>query len=349
MRAIELSGTRASWRANRGFFFVVIIYVSAALLASKYWNIPVNMHLYSEAFLIFGFSVTVILFSIISILVMLERPLRLYPAVRNRLLVNRLPERLMVGLPVTLLLPVFFSLFTSIKGGISRIVPFYADQLLIDADRIIHGGLDAWIVLQPYLDRAIITCALNVIYNLWFIVMFVILFCVTFSVGNERVRSQYLIAFVLVWAVLGNVVATLVSSVGPAFVFPFYNDSTFDPLMDYLRTTDKTYSVWALVGQNALLADAGLDGPRLGSGISAFPSLHVAVATLNAIYLWRFGRLLRWSGVAFLVAIQLGAVHLAWHYAIDGYASMLATPVIWMFAGWLSDLHRLPGTAKAAS
>ena len=178
---------------------------------------------------------------------------------------------------------------------------------------------------------------------------FVILFCVTFSVGNERVRSQYLIAFVLVWAILGNVVATLVSSVGPAFVFPFYNDSTFDPLMDYLRTTDKTYSVWALVGQNALLADAGLDGPRLGSGISAFPSLHVAVATLNAIYLWRFGRLLRWSGVAFLVAIQLGAVHLAWHYAVDGYASMLATPVIWIFAGWLSDLHRLPGTAKAAS
>ncbi|TIP01832.1 MAG: hypothetical protein E5X72_23755, partial [Mesorhizobium sp.] len=153
---------------------------------------------------------------------------------------------------------------------------------------------------------------------------------------------------VLVWVVLGNVVAALVSSVGPAFVFPFYNDSTFEPLMNYLRTTDQTYPVWALVGQRALLADAGLDGPRLGSGISAFPSLHVAVATLNAIYLWRFGRLLRWSGIAFLVAIQLGAVHLAWHYAVDGYASILATPLIWMLAGWLSAPRRLPVTANAA-
>jgi hypothetical protein len=117
--------------------------------------------------------------------------------------------------------------------------------------------------------------------------------------------------------------------------------------MNYLRTTDQTYPVWALVGQRALLADAGLDGPRLGSGISAFPSLHVAVATLNAIYLWRFGSFLRWFGVAFLIAIQLGSVHLAWHYGVDGYASILATPLIWMLAGWLSASRRLPFTANA--
>lgn len=88
-----------------------------------------------------------------------------------------------------------------------------------------------------------------------------------------------------------------------------------------------------------LLATAALDDPRLGGGISAFPSLHVAIATLNAIYLWRFGGLLRWAGAAFLVVIQLGAVDLAWHYGIDGYASMLATPIIWVVAGRMSA-HR---------
>jgi hypothetical protein len=81
----------------------------------------------------------------------------------------------------------------------------------------------------------------------------------------------------------------------------------------------------------------------MGSGISAFPSMHLAIATLNAVFLWRFGGILRWIGIAFLVVTQLAAVHLAWHYAIDGYASMLATPVVWMLAGWIS---KGPSVAK---
>jgi hypothetical protein len=114
---------------------------------------------------------------------------------------------------------------------------------------------------------------------------------------------------------------------------PFYGNATFSPLMNYLHATDVSYPIWALKTQQALLAEVNLDSPRLGSGISAFPSLHVAIATLNAIYLWRFGGLLRWAGVAFLIAIQLGSVVLAWHYGIDGYASMLATPIIWFVVG----------------
>ncbi|WP_192177309.1 phosphatase PAP2 family protein [Mesorhizobium amorphae] len=325
------------WRANWPFFVVVVVYALAVLAASAYWNISINFQIYSDAFLLFGLGVTVILFAVISIRVMLERPQRLFPALRDRLLVNKLPDRLIVGLPVALILPVFFSLFTSMKAGISRIVPYYADTTVMNIDRALHGGHDVWQILHPLLGAGPLTFALNFLYNLWFIVMLIVLFCVTFSVGNQRLRSQYLVAFVLTWALLGNLAATLFASVGPAFLMPFFGDETFVPLMNYLQATDSTYPVWALDAQGMLLANAGLDGPRLGSGISAFPSLHVAVVTLNAIYLWRFGRLLRWAGIAFLVAIQLGAVHLAWHYAIDGYASMLATPIIWALAGRLSN------------
>ncbi|TJV72708.1 MAG: inositol phosphorylceramide synthase [Mesorhizobium sp.] len=338
------------WRANKNFFLVMALYVLAALSSSVYWKIAIDMQLYSDAFLLFGFGVTVILFAVISIRVMLERPPRIYPALRDRLTVHRLPERLVVGLPVAVGLPIFFSLFTSMKGGISRIVPFYADNTLIAVDRAIHGGMDAWQILHPLLGAGLVTLALNFLYNLWFIVMIVILFCVVFSAGNERLRSQYLVAFVLAWALLGNVAAALFSSVGPAFLAAFYSDDSFEPLMSYLRSTDATYPVWALDAQGMLLANAGLDGPRLGSGISAFPSMHVAVATLNAIYLWRFGSLLRWTSIVFLIAIQVAAVHLAWHYAIDGYASMLATPVIWAFAGWMSDIgQQQRGRPVAAS
>ncbi|WP_292446040.1 phosphatase PAP2 family protein [Mesorhizobium sp.] len=318
----------------------MFVYALVAFAAAARWNVPVNVRLYSQGFLLFGSVVTVILFAVISTRVMLERPQRLFPALRDRLVANELPNRLIIGLPVALVLPVFFSLFTSMKGGLSRIVPFYADSTIMAIDRTIHGGVDAWKILHPLLEYGPVTFVLNFFYNLWFAEMVIILFCVTFSTSNERLRSQYLVAFVLTWALLGNVAASIFASVGPAFVMPFYGDATFSPLMDYLQTTDTTYPVWALKAQGNLLADAALDGPRSGSGISAFPSLHVAVATLNAIYLWRFGGLLRWAGIAFLIVIQLGAVHLAWHYGIDGYASMLATPVIWAVAGWLSKAQR---------
>jgi hypothetical protein len=34
------------------------------------------------------------------------------------------------------------------------------------------------------------------------------------------------------------------------------------------------------------------------------------------------------------VVVQIGSVHLAWHYALDGYAAALLTLAIWRAAGW---------------
>lgn len=325
-----------AWRTNKAFFVTVFVYVLAALISAVHWNIPISVALYNLAFLRAGSVVIAILFAVISVRVLLERPQRPFLALRARLEANELSNRIIIGLPVALVLPIFFSLFTSIKVGLSKITPFYADTTIIAIDRTIHGGVDAWQILHPLLGYGPIISGLNSFYNLWFVEMFVVLFCVTFSTSNERLRSQYLMAFVLAWALLGNLAASIFASVGPAFVMPYYGDATFSPLMNHLQTIDAVYPLWALKTQGALLANAALGGPQFGSGISAFPSLHVAVAALNAIYLWRFGGLLRWGSVIFLIAIQLGSVHLAWHYGIDGYASMLATPIIWAAAGLIS-------------
>ena len=339
MVGIVLRNRLLAWRSNQPFFLVVFAYSLLAFVAARHWKIPIDFQLYSEPFLLFGSGVTVLLFAIISTRVMFQRPDRLLPALRNRLLTNDVPNRLVVGLPVALVLPLFFSLFTSVKDQMSRIVPFYADPEIMRIDRMVHGGLDSWQVFHPFIGYGIAIFAMNFTYNLWFIVMFIILFCNVFSKRDYIVRSQYLVTFILVWAVLGNLAATIFSSVGPAFVNAFYGDTTFSPLMSYLQVTNATYPVWALTTQRMLLSTVAAGGPKLGSGISAFPSLHVAVATLNAIYLWRFRGLLRWAGVAFLILIQMGSVQLAWHYGVDGYASMLATPIIWMFSGWFSRVQ----------
>ncbi|MER8645782.1 phosphatase PAP2 family protein [Mesorhizobium sp. M1252] len=334
---LAVRSTSEAWRANQPFFLTVIGYVLLAFIAAAHWNIVINLKIYNKNFLFFGATVTLILLTVVLIRLTIQRPEQPLRAMKDLMLANNLPDRIAAGLPVALVVPLFFSMFTSIKGGVSRIQPFYADTSLVAIDRAIHGGVDAWRFFHPMLGFGPVTFSLNVLYNLWFAEVFIVLFCVAFSARNGRLRSQFLVAFVLTWVLIGNVLAAAFASVGPAFFMPFYGDGTFSPLMDYLQSINLTYPVSALATQNYLLVDAGFDGPRLGSGISAFPSLHVAVATLNAIYLWRFGRLLRWASIAFLAAIQLGSVHLAWHYAVDGYASMLVTPIIWAIAGWLSN------------
>ena len=68
----------------------------------------------------------------------------------------------------------------------------------------------------------------------------------------------------------------------------------------------------------------------VGSGISAFPSLHVAIAMLNALFVHelfgRLGRFLAWSYLAFTM---FGSVYLGWHYAVDGYASIVLVIIIY--------------------
>ena len=81
--------------------------------------------------------------------------------------------------------------------------------------------------------------------------------------------------------------------------------------------------------------------PGVGGGISAAPSMHVSVATLNALFLSRYGKapsILAWG---YCLVIFLGSVHLGWHYAVDGYIAFGMTLLIWKGAGWLvaTPLH----------
>ena len=84
----------------------------------------------------------------------------------------------------------------------------------------------------------------------------------------------------------------------------------------------------------------------MASGISAMPSLHVAIVTLCAISGWYVNRLVGGLMTLFAIVIFIGSIHLGWHYAVDGYASALATAAIWIAVGRL--LRRRRGELPAA-
>jgi membrane-associated phospholipid phosphatase len=87
--------------------------------------------------------------------------------------------------------------------------------------------------------------------------------------------------------------------------------------------------------QQTLWADYVSSGDMLGGGVSAFPSMHVAMAITIAL---AASRLHRWLGALlwlFAFFIQIGSVHLGWHYAVDGYASTLLALLFWKISAKL--------------
>ena len=235
-------------------------------------------------------------------------------------------------------MPFFLSAFTAFKVMIPALSPFNWDLTFALWDQALHGGLHPWEWLQPLLGRPAVTLAINYTYMLWFIALHLTLFWQTFSVRDSRLRMQFLISFVLTWVLIGTLAAILFSSAGPCYFGRVTGlADPFVPLMDYLRAVGGETPIQALEIQEVLWDAYASGDTRSFGGISAMPSMHLALATLFALLGWRTHR---WLGIGFTIfaaLILIGSVHLGWHYAIDGYAGILMTLAIWYSVGWLLD------------
>jgi hypothetical protein len=311
-------------------------YVALAFVLARIFEFPLRLGVYNYTLLLTVGAVAVAYVTTTSIkAVWVHRPSR---PIRFLLLylvnVNRVPERVLMGLPILLLLPLFFSAFTSVKSAIGVINPYSWDRVFMELDLTLHGGMAPEMLLRS-VGYPLLTLGLSFFYNLWFVVMIAVLVIAVFSIQRPRLRSQYLICFVLAWTILGTIGAIVFASMGPCFFDLAYpgEENPFGPLMAYLKEVNQTYPVWALTAQDMLREYYLTNRLGLGGGISAFPSMHMAVAVLNAILGWHVSRTAGWLLTIFAVLIMIGSVHLGWHYAVDDYASVLTIPALWKLSG----------------
>jgi hypothetical protein len=268
-------------------------------------------------------------------LILFQRPRHLTRAliadVRARLLTR---EKILAALPVMIAFAVFMSAFSSLKGMIPLVQPYVFDQAFADLDRAIHGGVDPWRLLQPVLGYPGVTAGLNIIYNMWFFVMFAALYWQLFDTRQPQARMRFFWSYFLCFIINGTFLAMAMSSAGPCYYHHLVEGiSPFAGQMAYLREAAENFPVWAVATQDQLWDDYQNSRTGFGSGISAMPSVHVSIAVLLVLSGWRHGRMARVFFTAFAACIMAGSVHLGWHYAVDGYFSILSTLAIWCGVG----------------
>ncbi len=233
------------------------------------------------------------------------------------------------GLPLLGVAIILLPYFSKMKSAIPLFNDYTWDQAFIEWDRAIFFGYDAWQVLQPVLGYPIVTAFLALLYQLWFLLLYPGVMFFAFARIDSQVRRQFFLSYVLSWTLVGGAMATWLASVGPCFVGPMMGNPTFDDQMAYLYAANEQVPIMVLPVQEMLLEWYGKAENGLGSGITAMPSMHCAIAFLYWIAMRRVHK--GWGaffGVFFFIT-WISSVHLAYHYAVDGLVSLLAVALIW--------------------
>lgn len=223
--------------------------------------------------------------------------------------------------PVVVCFAVFPPTFTAAKISIPSIAPFTMDRALAQLDRWLHNGVDPWRIVHAsgiFRDAAVFDF---VYLDLWTLVTLFVVVTLVYFDGDHARRRRYVSLYVLTWGVLGNVVAALVPSAGPIFVERLMGDPMFRGLTDALVAAGYEGSTFYAT-QAYLWQQFSAGSQYFGGGISAFPSVHVGVACVAALYVAERWRRFAIAGWLFLAAILTGSVFCGYHYAVDGYAAI---------------------------
>ena len=326
--------TDAPFLLLAGGYFVAVAIVSAL------WDFSLPSPIsYLGMPIIFACVTAVCVGPVILFLVFRDRPQSIPAYLWDLAAKLRTGKRLRIALPVLVGVTLLSHTFSAVKSAIPLIADFTVDPALIRADVALHGK-DPWRLLQPVFGYPIVTFVLSWVYQFWFFVMVATTVLASLMIERPRLRAQYFIAYALCWILLGTVAATWLASVGPCFYEVYYGDDYFTPLMTYLRSVNGQFPLPTLAIQEGLLEWASNRENGLGRGISAMPSLHIALCVLFSLFAWSLSRAWGIAATIFLALIFVGSIHLAYHYALDSYISIIVTPVIWWAAGGIAKVFQ---------
>ena len=213
--------------------------------------------------------------------------------------------------------------FGSLKAGIPLITPFWFDVPISKAeaplfDQHLLGGATSWSV--PFFDHIYGTFVLTHIFAV----------LVLLASAPSPLKTRALVSLALAWLIIGTFGAYALSSAGPIFFDRAYGSQSFAALDAMLRKN----APLSVMTAEALWSAHESGVPMFGNGISAMPSMHVALTLWLALLLHRTRFAL--AGWFYYALIWAGSVVLGWHWFSDGLVGSLAMLAIWALCGVMS-------------
>lgn len=241
-----------------------------------------------------------------------------------------MPRRLPRAMVAVFVMTVFSLTFSLVKTAMPFAVSFWADPMLASVDKTLHFGQAPWALAHRF-SGFINTGVADLIYHQIWTPVAVYFPVFLFLLDNKEARiRRYVLMHAFSWVVLGNIVALAFMSGGPVFYDRIIGGDTFSGLQQALRDSDIASGNTGQI-QTFLWAAFVNTSQSVGSGISAFPSLHLSMTTLIALYLFERWRAMLPVSMLIIATYLFLSVYLGWHYAIDGYVSIGATIALWAF------------------
>jgi len=220
---------------------------------------------------------------------------------------------------------------------------FPLDALIANLEHRLLFGHDAWEVTHALFGALLPTLILDMAYAIWLPIMFLFPAAVVIAIRDQTVRGRLVGTWVVPWIVIGSLGAWGLASAGPC-----YFNELIGPHAGYVRLHDALIAldrqaaryglhIQALHFQEMLRLSQG--GPLVfASGISAMPSMHVAMATLFVIGAFQHSGKIGWCFFGYALMIWLASIHLGWYYASDGLLGAAMMTGLWALSGPVSQL-----------
>lgn len=226
--------------------------------------------------------------------------------------------------------PVALALFAcqaAVLGWLKVMMPhltgFWADPVLAELDASLFGR-DPWI----WVHMLNVGRAIDVIYAAWGFLVVITFAVLAVSPDSPR-RSAAFISYFLVIG-FSALFQYLLPAAGPIFYQQVGFGDRFADLPILPITQASADYLWSSYVGGAW---------KVGTGISAMPSVHVAAAAWVAMTASAFVPRLKVPSCLFVATIMFGSVYLGWHYAVDGIAGLAIALISWRAATW-SPRHR---------
>jgi hypothetical protein len=271
---------------------------------------------YSILGLLFVGAVPVLIYTLALLVRGEERPLA---KVKERFALYLAPSALANRVLPIIMVFGFLGAFSIFKSLIPRLHPFAWDSAFSDFDRLIFGT-DPWRITHAYIGPHA-TAWLDYAYVMWVPVFTCVVFWHSVFAPIEQKR-RFFLSFYGCWIILGILSAIIFSSAGPCFLqligHPYADRYPFFPL----ENGHNSQRIMNYLASGFVTGDFGT-----AKGISAMPSMHIAVVTLYLVAARRPWTVL--LSAAYFLAIFIGSIDLGWHYAVDGIFAAIGTVLIY--------------------